>query len=330
MAISHIVEDFISVKHLGKVKRKTLFFLIEITQNIEKYSEHDNDNKDWFLVYSNPGKITIESQNVIKNQFVDELRNQLENINSSSQEELKEMFTTKLSKSLSEDKKSPGLGFIELKRKNKKSFDFDFQKIDEHKSTFSLKVSIDDLTIEEGADSDNVVDDKLTNEILHIKKEFDSKDDIIVFSGDLSGSTVAPVVNLIEKVEFSDDLTLRSKYQHSLIELLQNSKEHSVAENEAKSGFLIVQKIDDNVIVGCCNKAVKYDSLLKEIEDLNNCTKDELKDYSKRALLNFEKEGGLGLIQVANLSHPSPLLSKTFYNANNETFLYIESKFRKD
>ena len=319
LSISSIVEDNLTSKFSRKIKNRTLFLLIEITQNIEKYSEHHIDFKDMFLVSNVKNGIIIQSENTIKNSNLEVLKDRLEKISESSRDELNKLFTSTLTKSLEVNKKSPGLGLIEMKRKNRRAFRYEFKEINEEYSTFSITLFISEHEDQDGAEE--------INEIDKIKNVLNYNSDIIIYAGSFESAVVSSITKLIEKLELCDDRTITSKYQHTIIEKIQNAKEHGFKENDNILGYFSLKKNNDSITSVCCNRAENTDKLNEKIVSLNKKSEEELKELIKSIMLDFEQDGGLGLAQVAKYSRPSPLISKTFYNAKKETFFYLSSKY---
>lgn len=318
--ILNLVEETIADSFNKKNKRKTLFFIIEIIQNIEKYSEHLDSKTDSCLISYYNSTLNIESKNIIENKKIDKLKNKLNSIISTSDKEVKELYFETLSASLENGKISPGLGFIELKRKNNNPFEFNFTKVNDQYSTFQLNISID------------IEDDK--NEMIKsedfsiIKDLLNEKKQIALFAGSFNGATASSFVNLINKLDLSQNKVLNSKYQHAIIEMVQNAKRHGVAVDNRKNGFFYIEEKDNKIETVCCNQTNNTTSLIKSIDELNKCSLEELKIKSRESLLNFEVSGGLGLIQLAMFSHPSPLFSKIISTSKNINFLYIGVLFQ--
>ena len=110
--------------------------------------------------------------------------------------------------------------------------------------------------------------------------------------------------------------------------MVQNAKKHGQVKDGRKDGFFIIENENEIIKSVCCNHASETTILSERINDLNNCELDELTKKSKDSLLNFDENGGLGLIQMAMFSHPSPLISKTILGPNKEKFMYIETIFK--
>ncbi len=80
--------------------------------------------------------------NIIYSDEVEKIRERLIKLQQMSKEELKNYYKEQRRKDTHEGSKGAGLGFIELARKAAKPLEFNFQKIDEQHSFFSLKAEI--------------------------------------------------------------------------------------------------------------------------------------------------------------------------------------------
>ncbi len=84
----------------------------------------------------------VISGNQIKNKDVEPLRERLAKLRFMNKDELKQHFKEERKKERRAESQSAGLGFIEIARKAFKPFEFDFQKIDDQVSFFSLRIII--------------------------------------------------------------------------------------------------------------------------------------------------------------------------------------------
>ena len=78
----------------------------------------------------------------ISNENVNELQNKLIAINSMSREELKGLYITLISSVKFSASGGAGLGLIDIAKKSGSTLDYDFFKIDDHNSFFTLRTSI--------------------------------------------------------------------------------------------------------------------------------------------------------------------------------------------
>ncbi|MDX2191243.1 MAG: SiaB family protein kinase [Bacteroidota bacterium] len=129
------------------IKKKVFNVMVECLQNICKHSEefgseNDDFNTAIFMIGKEDSEYTITSGNIIYNDRIDGLKNKLDQINSLDKEGLKELFKTVLSSTELSDKGGAGLGFIDMARKSSNKLAYDFYKINDNISFFSLQSRI--------------------------------------------------------------------------------------------------------------------------------------------------------------------------------------------
>lgn len=320
LSISEIVEQNLTSKLPKKLLHRTLFLLIEVLQNIEKYSAHHPVYNDSFCLENNNNVLFIEASNVVENTNLKKLKLHLEQVSKSNIDELNELFRATLTKSIEVKQKSPGLGLIEMKRKNKKAYQFSFDELDENFTRFNLLLTIDiEVNQPHLMDLDG----------SKIKQIFSKKNEVIAFAGNFDNSSVSQFLRLVNYSKFSSNQTLNSKYHHVIIEMVQNAKKHGAKNTFGKSGFFIIENFKENISVACCNYVDKKNAINEQISDLNALSDKKLNQYSSQVMLDENIDGGLGLIQIAKYLRPSPISSKSFYDSNNEHFCYLEGQFSK-
>ncbi len=111
-----------------------------------------------------------------------------------------------------------------------------------------------------------------------------------------------------EMETFDEDKKMKKRVYHILVEILQNMQKHSNQMSEnflLGSGLFMVGKIEDTYYIITANKIEKRNipELVQAIEQVNACTKDELRILHKKQLKDgkITKKGGagLGLIEIA-------------------------------
>ena len=78
----------------------------------------------------------------LKNENADLLKSRLEKINSLNEDELKAYYKEVLNNGMMSDKGGGGLGMIDIARKSGQKLAFDFQKVDDEYSFYSLNINI--------------------------------------------------------------------------------------------------------------------------------------------------------------------------------------------
>jgi len=113
---------------------------VENAQNILHYSAESNFGI--IAVGSERDCYFILCGNSINNERVEPLREKLTKIKSMSKEELKQYYKEQRKKGPDEDSKGGGLGFIEMAKKASRPIEFDFRKINDLHSFFSVRIVI--------------------------------------------------------------------------------------------------------------------------------------------------------------------------------------------
>jgi len=125
-------------------KKKVFNIMVECLQNICKHIEKaDNTNSNAiFMIGKQKEEFIIYSGNTISNDKISGLQNKLTAINSMSREELKVVFGAIISGGDLSESGGAGLGLIDIAKKSGSKLEYNFEKIDEQISFFSLKTSI--------------------------------------------------------------------------------------------------------------------------------------------------------------------------------------------
>ena len=133
---------------------KVFSMVVEQTQNIIRYSaeripisgEGEGEQKTLSLgiiaVGYEKDRYFVLAGNLIENCHVERIRNNLDYIQTLDRNELKQYYKDQRKKDPEETSKGAGLGFIDMARKSSQALEYDFHKVDEDVSFFSLKTVI--------------------------------------------------------------------------------------------------------------------------------------------------------------------------------------------
>ncbi len=129
------------------IKRKVFNVMVECLQNIVKHSEDLNRQMEQkstaiFMIGKQDSAYIITSGNPIKNEEVDNLRSKLDQINSLDKEGLKQLYKEIIKSTSLSEKGGAGLGFVDMARKSGSPLEYDFEKLDNQYSFFSLRTKI--------------------------------------------------------------------------------------------------------------------------------------------------------------------------------------------
>jgi hypothetical protein len=140
----------------SSIKRKVFNVMVECLQNIVKHAEESKlvtegaeepasggkQNAAIFMIGKQSDKYIITSGNPIKNDLVEELSERLDKINSLDRDGLKALYKEIIKNTQLSSKGGAGLGFVDMARKSGQKLEYDFQKIDDDHSFFSLQTCI--------------------------------------------------------------------------------------------------------------------------------------------------------------------------------------------
>lgn len=130
----------------SNIKRKVFNVMVECLQNIVKHSDDKSqDDKKLtaiFMIGKHNNEYIITSGNAIKTEHQQNLTEKLDRINSLDKEGLKNLYKDIIKTTEISDKGGAGLGFVDMARKSGQKLEFDFQKMDDVYSFFSLKTTI--------------------------------------------------------------------------------------------------------------------------------------------------------------------------------------------
>jgi len=132
----------------SKIKKKVYNILVEALQNLYHHLDKQPDtapqghNTVIFMIGKTPEAYSIFTGNYINNENAEKLKGRLEKINSLDTDELKSYYKEVLNNGMMSDKGGGGLGMIDIARKSGQKLDFDFQKVDEEFSFYSLNINI--------------------------------------------------------------------------------------------------------------------------------------------------------------------------------------------
>lgn len=130
---------------------KIFSLVVEQSQNIIFYSaeksvlltpQHEGMGVGTITVGYKDNHFFVFCGNRIENQKVEKLRHKLTIIQKMNKEELKEYYKEQRRVTPDSDSRGAGLGFIEMSRKVSQTIEFDFFKLDEQHSYFSIKAVI--------------------------------------------------------------------------------------------------------------------------------------------------------------------------------------------
>ena len=322
-SLSAIVENSLMKFYSKKIAKKLVYLIIEMVQNIERYSEHDDNQDDLTLIYTDRKTFYVITENTINQKALNGLKKRLSNIQDKHKSELDLIFRETLNNEEGTEK-GAGLGLIDIARKTQNSLRHKFIDIgdEKHKFQFSISIPIDPEQKSVSFDPEIIPSD-----IIELYANSKSS---IVYSGDFSNNFLVLLIDMlndVKKGEESDDTIFR----HSLIEMVQNIKRHAVQIKEEKPGFIQLDWLEGKMRLTGSNLVAneKAEAIKLYLDILNNSSVQDLEALSEEKMLDFDSEGGLGLIHLSSLIKPAKLFYE-FSPFDDEHQVYLLQAIFKD
>jgi hypothetical protein len=154
LSIGTAIKDKLTIDETDKyIVRNVFSIFVEQVQNIIRYSEEmESLESDGNVLELRHGVLAVGHQpghetgdgifiaigNVVKQGDVQRLDNSLSHIQQLDSGELKTLYKQTLKGETPEGSKGAGVGFIDMARKAKRGFEFDFQPINDDRSFFTF------------------------------------------------------------------------------------------------------------------------------------------------------------------------------------------------
>ncbi len=145
-SIEEKVENKVTELEVAKGPLKKIFFIsVETLQNmlIHGHKNNQDEQHNFFILSKNGVKMNIVSANLVSNNSIASLEKQIETINSFDDEKaLKAYYLEHLENNTISEKGGACLGFITIGMKSGNKLKYDFQKINDNLSLFTLTSSV--------------------------------------------------------------------------------------------------------------------------------------------------------------------------------------------
>lgn len=146
MFTSMAEKDMDKLNEERSVKRKVFHVMVECLQNMTKHSdEYSSDYRvgsGLFIVGKKDENYYVITANKIQKERIDYLQESIDEINSKSKDELKELYKKQIKEGSLSEKGGAGLGLIDIARKTGQKLDYQFLPLDTDNYFFLLKVKI--------------------------------------------------------------------------------------------------------------------------------------------------------------------------------------------
>lgn len=129
------------------LRRRVFRILVEILENVGKYSPGKEAEKQFgmpvAMIRLDDEVYSLTTGNLIQNANVDHLKSKLDIINKYDKVGLKELFRTSLSGQTVKSESTGNMGLIDMARKSGSKLEYDFEKINDLYSYFTLTVKVE-------------------------------------------------------------------------------------------------------------------------------------------------------------------------------------------
>jgi hypothetical protein len=131
-----------------KIKKKVYNILVECLQNLYHHLDDDdfktktNEKSALFMIRKLDGEYSIMTGNFIASENVEMMQGRLDKINLMDKAALKVYYKEVLNNGEMSAKGGGGLGMIDIARKSGKKLEYNFDRIDDEYSFFSLNIKV--------------------------------------------------------------------------------------------------------------------------------------------------------------------------------------------
>ncbi|MDP1745639.1 MAG: SiaB family protein kinase [Bacteroidota bacterium] len=141
--IDLIKNNIDSNNKLPLFKKKTLYILIEVLQNISKHAKEENGKREGlFMISLKNNRYTINTGNFIDIADVESLKEKLETLVSLDEKGLAEIYKKKLLNEENDKSGNVGIGLIEMGKYSSEKLKYNFMRHSDTLSFFSLSITV--------------------------------------------------------------------------------------------------------------------------------------------------------------------------------------------
>ena len=129
-------------KETLRFQRVIFHTMIELLQNISKYSDDEIKGKGIIIVGKASEKYYLSSGNVVRNEKIPVLTSLINSVNAMNADEIQNLYETKVSNHEYNDQGGAGLGLIDIVRKSKHKLQYNFESLNKDISFFLITVTV--------------------------------------------------------------------------------------------------------------------------------------------------------------------------------------------
>ncbi len=132
-----------------KIYKKMISVMIEVLENISKYSDQfkcNGERSSGFCpscqISLNDSEIEMETKNLVKKKEVNRLKSRIDKVNSQDNAALKELYRSIITNGKFSAKGGAGLGFIEIAKTTGSKLEYTFENLSKEYSLYTFRVSM--------------------------------------------------------------------------------------------------------------------------------------------------------------------------------------------
>ena len=140
--ILQIIEENLQKEKKDAVSKKRVFhILVELLQNVSNHCLKEDGKKEGiFLIGETDEHFIINTGNLMRNEFVDDFKDHLDQINTLNGKELKNLYLSKLRDRNNPKNNSAGIGLVDIARRIISPINYSIHKIDDKKSFLTINL----------------------------------------------------------------------------------------------------------------------------------------------------------------------------------------------
>lgn len=125
------------------LRKKVFQVMVECLQNICKSPpEHEQSQQAVIMIGRDGDQYVVYSGNIVSNELMESYRGRLSGLNAMNKEEKRELFRKLMLSKDVVDETGIDIGLVDIAKRSGNKLEFDFVRIDEHNSFFSLRTLI--------------------------------------------------------------------------------------------------------------------------------------------------------------------------------------------
>jgi hypothetical protein len=295
------------------MKKKVGFLMAECFQNVIRHGDVNPadeglpEHSSYFVSRNINGNFFIASGNLIENQFVDNLRAKIDNINKLDKDKLKSLYMKVLGTDEISSKGGAGLGLIEMARKSGRELESSFTRINNKLSFFYIQILI---PISRKTDPAPEPVSSPISHAIELNEILKRNNVLMAYQGDFRQKSILPLLNMIDKnlkIKKGENAINKHLF-HVLVEMLQNIMHHGYATEDRREGIFSIGIAGQKYNICAANYILNEHvaELKNKLDRYLSMSMDGLKDEYKSILRggpkNHDGGAGLGFIDIMRAS----------------------------